>query len=122
MIASDEEALVCDFAETYSIYDYHALSVDYAATLAAGLREDSRSAMRLAGMSSSFERLLLAAILDNTGLMLWQHTKDAQNGRNKPKSMLAMLTKQEEEQGDGVLSFDTIEDFKRARKEFFNGD
>ena len=43
MIATDEDALICDFAETYHIYDYRSLDVEYAATLAYGLRDDSGS-------------------------------------------------------------------------------
>ena len=43
MAARDEDALVCDMAETYHIFDYRALPLFLAARLACGLREDSRS-------------------------------------------------------------------------------
>lgn len=50
MMATDEDALICDFAETYHIYDYRQLKPSYAATLAAGLREDSRIRTILGGL------------------------------------------------------------------------
>ena len=37
MIALDQNALICDFAETYGIYNYRALPVSLLATLAVGL-------------------------------------------------------------------------------------
>ena len=48
MINLSEYALICDFAETYHIFDYRSLPVKLAATLSAGLRDDSRSKMIMA--------------------------------------------------------------------------
>lgn len=42
MIATDQDALICDMAETYGIFDLQALPVATLATLAVGLRENSR--------------------------------------------------------------------------------
>ena len=42
MMALDEDALICDFAETYHIYNIYGMPVQYIATLAIGLRDDSR--------------------------------------------------------------------------------
>ena len=36
MIFTDEEALICDLAETYQIFDYRSLPVRTVATLSAG--------------------------------------------------------------------------------------
>ena len=41
MMALDREALLCDLAETYGIYDVRALPVSTLAVLASGLRENS---------------------------------------------------------------------------------
>ena len=41
MMAADEDALACDIAETYGIYDMRALPAGRLAVLAVGLREDS---------------------------------------------------------------------------------
>ena len=58
MVALDEDALICDFAETYHIYDYRRLPVEYAATLAYGLRENSRIRMVQSGLKVELNTLL----------------------------------------------------------------
>ena len=83
--------MICDFAETYHIYDIYQLSVEYAATLAAGLRSDSRIMLKVAGMKVDPKTLILARIADNTALNLYAKTKDAKTGRNMPKSMAEAL-------------------------------
>lgn len=62
MIRDDEDALICDFAETYQIYDYRSLPLRLVATLAAGLRENSR--IKSAGAKASVTNTLLAMIAD----------------------------------------------------------
>lgn len=47
MYAADRDALLCDLAETYGVYDFRALPVATVAVLACGLRADSRIAARL---------------------------------------------------------------------------
>ena len=42
MIAIDEDALICDLAETYQIYDYRRLPVQTVAVFSLGLRDNSR--------------------------------------------------------------------------------
>lgn len=49
MISRDRGALMCDLAETYGIYDYRSLPVRTVATLAAGLRDNSRIKTKLRG-------------------------------------------------------------------------
>lgn len=91
MIALDEDALTCDFAETYHILNYMTLPVELAATLAAGLREDSRIMLKVLGLKASLKTLILAHIADNTAWNVYAKTKDAKTGRNKPKSMVEAL-------------------------------
>lgn len=91
MIALDEDALVCDFAETYHILNYMSLPVELAATLAAGLREDSRIIRKVMGLKVDIKTLLLAHIADSTAFNVYAKTKDAKTGRNKPKSMVEAL-------------------------------
>ena len=43
MLAADEDAVICDFAEVYHVLDLRALAPPLAATLAAGLPPDSRT-------------------------------------------------------------------------------
>lgn len=70
MIALDEDALICDFAETYHIYDYQELPVTYAATLAVGLRENSRIKMRMTDRNAPIETIILAGIIDRLSVLL----------------------------------------------------
>jgi len=40
MLELDEDALVCDLAETYGIYNYRSLPATLVATFSVGLREN----------------------------------------------------------------------------------
>lgn len=51
MLSTDRDALMCDMAETYHVYDMRALPVKTVATLACGLREDARIKLKMAGIS-----------------------------------------------------------------------
>lgn len=108
MIALDEDALTCDFAETYNVYNFYSLDVELAATLAAGLRDDSRIRMRANGLEVDSKLLLLARIADNTALNLYAKTKDAKSGKNKPKSIVEALIKKKSE----IKGFSSGKDFE----------
>lgn len=92
MIALDEDALICDMAETYHIYDMERLPVVYVATLAKGLRNESRIKLKASGLKVELNTLLLAHIADNTAINVYAKTKDAKTGKNKPKSKVVALT------------------------------
>ena len=64
-------------------------------------------------MKISTEMMLLTAILDNLNILIWSKTKDAEKGRNKPKSLFTELSKS----ADDNTSFSGIEEFEKARKE-----
>lgn len=70
MIALDEQALVCDLAEVYHIFDYRSLPVQLVATLSSGLRDDSRIKMKLNGEKVSREVLLLAGVCDRLTMLM----------------------------------------------------
>ena len=111
MIKKDEHALVCDLAETYQIYDFRSYPVGLIATLAAGLRDDSRIKMSLGDMKVTQQTLFMAAIVDRLNLLLWTRTKDAEKGKNRPQPILDGLIKK---QGT-VDGFNSGEDFERIR-------
>lgn len=115
MIATDEDALICDFAETYHIYDYRSLPLKLASILAAGLRDDSRIKTILSGQGVSTETLLQAAMVDALNLLVWSKTKEAQKGRNRPASIVEKLTTKKPE--SEIVGFDTVEAFNAAREE-----
>ncbi len=115
MISADENALICDLAETYGIFDYRALPVALLATLCVGLRDNSRIKMRLAGAKATRSEVMLAAIVDRLSLLLWCKTEDGRNGVNRPASMAALLlgdSLQREE--PDVVAFTTPEDYLAA--------
>lgn len=67
----NEDALICDFAETYHVLDWRALPVKLAATLACGLRGNSRSVQLLTGSKVTDDQLLLAAVVDTAKVISW---------------------------------------------------
>ncbi len=111
MISTDREALACDLAETYGILDYRALPVSLLATLAVGLRADSRIKMRLSGTKVRRLELLLAAAVDRLSMLLWSKTEDGRNNTNRPKSVLdALLGK--DHNSDDIQAYDSTEAFE----------
>lgn len=116
MIAIDEDALICDLAETYHIYDYKRLPLISVAVFSFGLRENSRIKMKLSGSKISLEQSLLASIADRLGILIWQKTKDGSKGNNVPKSILATLNGEvkEEEESEARL-FISGEEFLKER-------
>lgn len=91
MIATDENALTCDFAETYHIYAWRQLPARYAATLAAGLSVDSRIIRKLTGVPGRLEHMLLAVIADACMRSVWQRSRAAAEGKPPPESLYASL-------------------------------
>lgn len=121
MISTDEEALICDFAQVYHIYDYQSLPADYVGTLAVGLPDNSRIKRKLAGLQVSLETLLLSIIADKLSFIAWSKTKDAEKGKNRPTSITSKLLGKEEKATD-VMSFDSPEEFEKARQRLLNGE
>lgn len=119
MIYLDEDSLVCDFAETYHILDYRALSPNLAGVLACGLRGDSRIKMKMVGQTVKTDTMLRASILDRLSILVWHNTEDGQNGINPPKSVLSDLLGQKTETDN--LSFDSGADFDAYRESLING-
>ena len=111
MLATDEDALICDFAETYHILDYLALDPSLAATLAAGLAPESRIMRKLSGAKLGTKTLLLAACADSLSFLAWAQTEDGAKNRNRPKSILQALTGAAEEKPSEIRRFATGMDF-----------
>lgn len=113
MINQNEDALICDLAETYHIYDYRQLPPLTVAVFSCGLRDDSRIKMELNDQTVSIDTLLIAGISDKLGLLLWSKTKDGQLNKNRPVSILESLVSTPKEKNE--LVFDSGEDFERMR-------
>lgn len=109
MLNVGEDLLICDMAETYHIYDMTAFPLSLVATLAAGLREDSRIKMKLSGLSVNLYQMLAALQIDMLQILAWQNTKDGRKGVNRPKGLYQMLTEHDDK--DELMSFDTPEEY-----------
>ena len=119
MIKENENALICDFAETYNIYDYKQLPLSRVAVLAYGLRDDSRIKRILRKEKAPIETILLVSIVDRLSLLLWAKTKDGQKNRNRPKSLMGSLFPQNADAG--VVAFGSAEEFEERRKKLMEG-
>lgn len=117
MISTDRDALVCDLVETYGILDWKVLPVRTLATLAVGLREESRIKMRMSGSTASRRDMLLAAAVDMLSLLVWKQTEDGRKGENCPRSILSVLLGEPQESGGEIQAFEEGADFKRAWKQ-----
>lgn len=83
-----------------------------AATLAAGLREDSRIKMSMSGAKVSNEIWLLASAVDRLSVMIWQQTKDGMKGRNRPELITERLMAIDKE--SDIMTFNSGADFEAA--------
>lgn len=114
MVATDEDALICDFAETYHILEWRELKPSKAAILAVGLDGNSRIKRKLSNSQASIETLLLAAITDRLSFLVWAKTKDGEKGKNKPESLVDLITGKKKNETTG---FATSYDYEKARQE-----
>lgn len=115
MLRTDREAVICDLAETYHIYDYKSLPCQRVATFCVGLRNNSRIKMRMSGSKYTLDTLLLASALDKLALLVWSKTKDSEHGLNRPRSVVETLLGKNENRD--IKAFNTAEEFEKKRKE-----
>ena len=115
MLANHEAELICDLAETYHVYDWRALPCRTVATLACGLREDSRAVKAITGAKHPTETMLLAAAVDRLSYLVWMQTKDGQKNKHRPKSIVEELMKKKGV--DDTVLYDSPEAFEMARRQ-----
>src|SRR5699024_4912695 len=117
MIKTDEDALICDLAETYQIYDYRQLPVHLVAVFAFGLKDNSRIKMKLNEQTVPMETILLASISDKLSTLIWFQTEDGQKGKSRPVSLVDLFTnKSSRETKKDVIVFNSGEDFVDQRQ------
>lgn len=123
MIATDEDALTCDLAETYHILEFKGLSPSKVAVLSFGLPDTSRIKTTMSGHQARLDYLMQATVIDYLALLTWFKTEDGRKNRNRPKSFVEALSGRRK---NDVQSFSTVEAFEAARarilgKDFDNG-
>lgn len=120
MIQTDEDALICDLAETYGIFDYRQLPVDQVAVFAFGLRDDSRIKLAMTNSKVPFETFLLAGVLDRLSALVWFKTTDGQKGINKPLMVAEELTCKTKAKESKEMIFDSGKDFEEYRQKILD--
>jgi hypothetical protein len=110
----NEEAMICDLAEVYHIYNYEVYEPSFIAVLVAGLREDSRSKMLLSGAKFSVDQALKMMIVDYLRLIVWMKTRDGAKNRNKPKSLFEEI--ENADSVDNIIGFSDGKSFENAWK------
>ena len=118
MMRKNRDALECDLAETYNIYDMRALPARRVALFAVGLRDNSRIKMLLADTKFTFSEILLINIYDALNLELWTKTKDATKGKNKPESLYKKLMgiNDQVKKESKNMTFSSAEEYEKIRK------
>lgn len=117
MIAVDEDALICDFAQVYHILDYRALPARRAALLACGLGPDSRIMRALSGKTVSNEILMLASIADRLAVISWQIGGGKR--KDRPVSIVDRLTAGPKD--NEPLGFNSPEEFREWHRKYMEG-
>lgn len=111
MIGADRDALLCDLAETYQIYDLKALPVTTLAVLSFGLRPDSRIKMKMAGLTYVSPLILMAHMADT--LTLLHHHLFAEKSAKIPSLYTDIINGTMEEE---TATYESGEAFEEARK------
>lgn len=90
--------------------------MEYAAILALGLRNYSRTYMKLSGDKLNLTDTLLALIVDKLSILVWFNTEDGEHNRNRPKSVYESLTSTEikEEYEEFKTGADFLEAWENA--------
>lgn len=112
MMSKFPDELTCDMAETYGIFDIKRVPVQLLATLAVGLRDDSRVKRAASNTTCSDEIILLASIADSLRWIVWSKTEDGVNNRNRPASIMSYYTKSTKQENESDFeSFESPEEF-----------
>lgn len=113
MINTDEDALQCDLAEVYHIFDYKSLPCSKVAIFSSGLRDNSRIKMILHNDKYTLHERLGALCADRLTDLVWSKTKDGQKNRNRPPSIYAQMI--EHDNNSAVVTFEGVDAFNEAR-------
>lgn len=119
MFKVDEDALICDLAETYGLYDYRILPPVKVAVFACGLKDGARIVRKLKDQKYSYSELMDAALIDRMNLLCWLHSKDAQHGTNRPESLVKKML--EPPKRHRLTGENSVEDFMKWRQRFVEG-
>ena len=109
MIMTDRDALLCDLAETYQIYDFSQFRPRKLAIFACGLRADSRIKMKLNGMTYVSHEAIMAKASDE--LTLIRHYLTAKKNDPDPELLTDVIY---ESEGTDTAAFSSGKAFSDA--------
>ena len=112
MWCTDQDAVICDIAETYHVLDYRSIPVDLLATLCAGLHDDSRIKMKMMGMRKIAPSFALTHAADTLTVILHALV----GSKKKPKLYEDIMADKQSNQK--TTGFSSIEEFEKARQRF----
>lgn len=118
MLAIDKNAVICDLAETYGIFDYKRVPGRLLGILVAGLGDNSRIGKKINGVRGTVTEVLLAQILDGIRFLCWAKTEDGQKGRHRPQSVASEFFVSEDKEKPKAM---TIDDFEKIRNKIIGG-
>lgn len=119
MRAIYKDALICDFAQYYHLYDLDQIGLKTASILACGLPPDSRTIKKIAGQKYSTEMLLQMGVLD--ALRSLEHAYISVHSKKKipkPQSIFKLLSQKDDKE---IRTFRSGEDFERERIRLLRG-
>lgn len=118
MRAVCHDALICDFAQYYHIYDLSPVRISTAAVLACGLPAESRTIRKLSGQKLTLDTYLRAGILDCMQTMNYLFLKKNFKGKHKkPESIVQRLLGNGDHAKKEIRAFRSKEEFERARQQ-----
>lgn len=115
MIRLDENALICDLAETYHILDYKSLPARLVAILSVGLGNDSRIRRKINDEKISQDTYILAAVADRLGMICYALSGDRKAMNPLFTDVLLGGTGEADKKSDAI-TFTSAEEFKEAWK------
>lgn len=77
--------------------------------------------MAMADMRYTLDTLLSAGILDRLSILIWQKTEDAQTSKNRPTSVVDLLTGNAQEPETENISFASGKEFEETRNKILKG-
>ena len=115
MLGADKDAVLCDLAETYGVYDLYQLPVMTLATLCSGLHENSRIKRKINGFNEVPAEYTLVHIADVLSMLI----NSIAGSKKKPELYSDYMTgKRKENKHSG---FSSIDAFNAAREKIING-
>lgn len=120
MLSLDREAVLCDFAEVYHIYTFKGLSARYIATLAIGLRENSRIKLKMLGVKNCLPDIIINALLiDLVRDIRYIFAKYLSLETERGESIVDLIYGKE--QSAKKTGYSSVQEFEEARERIIKG-